>query len=93
MRKCLGLDEKVLGDLGYGEPTIVNSGILNDVYGRRALHLRAYHENINGRMKQFNCLQHRWQHSVHSHHLCLFAVANIVQLWIRGRKHQGNLLS
>ena len=86
MRQCLHENEKVLGDLGYGGPTIVNNGILNDADGSRAGRLRAYHENINGRMKHFNCLQHRWRHSVHKHHLCVFAVANLVQLWIRGSK-------
>ena len=83
MRHCLAENEKILGDLGYGGPTIVHNRIRNDDDGNHAKCLTAYHENINGRMKQFNCLQYRWRHSVHKHHLCAFDVANLVQIWIK----------
>ena len=83
MRHCLAENEKILGDLGYGGSSIVHNIIRNDVDGNCAKRLRAYHENINGRMKQFNCLQQRCRHSVHKHHMCAFAAANLVQIWIK----------
>ncbi len=74
--------EKVLADRGYGGETIVHGGLLGDRDGSISGKLRAYHETVNGRIKSFLCMQHRWRHSIHKHELCFFAVANIVQIMI-----------
>ena len=42
--------------------------------------VRAQHENINRRFKQWGCLQQKWRHSVEKHGLVFRAIANIIQI-------------
>ena len=45
----------------------------------RAL-IRARHETINRRLKQWKALSHRWRHSIEKHSMAFRAIANIVQI-------------
>ena len=74
------LNEKVLADRGYSGPYIVHDSLVNDPYGQRAALYRAAHERVNGRVKNFNCLQNRFRHDIKKHRLCLSAIANILQI-------------
>lgn len=85
MGRCLQPFEKVLGDQGYGGVRVVHGGILGDADEVIARRIRAYHETVNGRLKTFCSLQYRWRHDVRKHHLCFFAVANLVQLMIKNK--------
>ena len=82
MRNSLEQDEKVLADQGYSGPIIVHGRLAGDEDGRRAGRLRAYHENVNGRIKSFGCTKNRWRHPLHRHNFCFFAVCKIVNLMI-----------
>ena len=84
MRQHLLENEKVLGDAGYGGPKIVHGSIDGDTNNKQAASLRAYHETINGRIKSFGCIAQRWRHPIQKHHICLFAVANVVQMALVG---------
>ena len=42
--------------------------------------VRARNENMNSRLKFFNCLTNRFRYSLDIHGRCFYAVANIVQL-------------
>ena len=42
--------------------------------------LRARHEVMNGRLKQFNCLADAWKHQLAKHELCFRACLVLVQL-------------
>ena len=53
----------------------------NQTYADRQISLiRARHENINRRMKEFGALQNRWRHSIGKHEIMTRAIATIVQL-------------
>lgn len=82
MRECLTNNEKVLSDAGHGEPHIVHGSVIVECGDERARRLRAGHEQINGRLKSFSCLLNRWQHDLHIHKHCFFAVALIIELKI-----------
>ena len=45
--------------------------------------VRARHETVNRRFKQFNCLHHRFRHDKEKHALCFDAVAVLTQLSIQ----------
>lgn len=82
LKNCLEQNEKVLADLGYAGPCTVHGSIIDDDNDERASRIRAHHEQINGRLKSFSCLENRWRHSLDKHKYCFFAVATVVQLEI-----------
>ena len=68
--------EKVVGDLGYrGEPDFV---VTRRDYNENLV--RARHENVNRRFKQFVCLERVFRHDVRRHSSVFRAVAVITQL-------------
>lgn len=80
MKHRLENNEKVLGDSGYRGTKIMHDDDFSDAsFGSKK---RALHECINGRLKMFGCLQHRYRHQIKKHNYCLFAVVNIVQIEI-----------
>ncbi len=81
----LNENEKVLADHGYGGSKIIHDGLFDDPQNDQAKKYRAYHESVNGRLKAFSCLQHRWRYMLDRHHLCVFAVANLVQAELGAR--------
>ena len=44
--------------------------------------IMARHETLNGRLKSFSCLQHRFRHDLHLHRLHFNAVVNLTQMMI-----------
>lgn len=80
LRNKLLKKENVLADNGYSGKKVIHDSILGDPENDLACRSRVYHECINGRFKMFNCLQNRFRHSIEKHNLCVFAIANIVQL-------------
>jgi len=70
--------EMVEADLGYrGEPQYVKTPQPgNDVQAR----VRSWHETVNKRFKQWNCLSRVFQHQVERHQVVFGAVAIITQL-------------
>ena len=78
----LKTNEKILADKGYSGQHIIHSGIEGDEDSTRTRKIRANHERVNGQLKMFGCIDQRWRHSLDKHHLCFFAVSNIIQLEI-----------
>ena len=75
--------EKVIADGGYkGEPGIWAKG--HDQLSKRARKvegkIRARHETVNARLKNFCVLSTRFRHTLNLHAHCFYAVANLVQL-------------
>ena len=85
MQKYLLDYEKVLADRGYSGPRILHGSIANDKQDCYSQQLRAYHEEINGRLKTFSNFSEKWSHSIHKHYLCFFSAANVVQIGLRCR--------
>jgi hypothetical protein len=80
LRGLIDDEEKVIADGGYkGEDSIWTKGHSEDAAAVESL-FRARHENVNSRLKIFNCLTNRFRHPLHIHGRCFYAVANIVQL-------------
>lgn len=53
----------------------------DDTYADRQIAaLRARHENVNRRIKEWGAMQQKWRHPIEKHGIMLGAIANIVQL-------------
>ena len=79
--------ERVVGDRGYrGDRKVVTPyeyDCLTKQHGRAMGALRARHEVMNGRLKQFNCLANAWRHALTDHHRVFRACLVLVQLMHR----------
>ena len=82
MRQHLQQHEKVLCDAGYSGSHVTNGSLYGDTDDKLASNLRAYHERLNGKIKSFGSMTHRWRHQLEKHQVCFFAVAHIVQIAI-----------
>ena len=80
MRQLLSPNEQVLADKGYNGNRVVHGSANGELSSASARKLRSYHERINGRLKMFGVLGNIFRHKLDKHSMCLFAVANIVQL-------------
>eukprot|EP00977_Amphora_coffeiformis_P004231 scaffold884_cov202-Amphora_coffeaeformis.AAC.4 len=69
---------------------------------RQKATVRARHEVINSRFKEWECMRDIWRHPTKSHHKVFWAIANITQLrivhegiafWVDYNDNQGNLHS
>lgn len=77
-------NEKYLADGGYrdgGQYSETPNGLNNDDQRMKAV-VRARHETINNRFKQFGSLSQRYRHKLHHHGTVFRAVAAVVQLGI-----------
>jgi len=68
--------EKVITDKGYRHELCLTSADDAQLF----ISIRAHHETVTERIKQFNVLLHRFRHGLSQHADCFFAVANVVQL-------------
>lgn len=78
-----GVDHRAIGDRGYrGEREYLSTPNSFDSKDLRYFKSRALsrHETFNGRLKNFDCLQERFRHSIKKHKICFFAGVVIVQL-------------
>ena len=82
-RKSSGIDHRGIADRGYrGESDLLSVPSSQDTPEVRYFKQRALlrHENFNGRLKNFDCLEERFRHSIKKHKQCFKACAVIVQL-------------
>lgn len=82
MELALVSNEKVIADGGYNHNRCKHPAELNETEGKQCGILRARHETVNRRLKQFFVLGHRFKHNVTLHSVCFHAVANVTQLLI-----------
>lgn len=71
--------EKVIGDNGYMDPTILLQRDAGD-FSNFHTAARARHETVNGRLKRFRVLTVPYRHRRELHGFCFYAVAHITNL-------------
>lgn len=82
MELALVNDEHVIADGGYKHLRCRHPVGLEDLERKQYGIVRARHETVNRRFKQFFVLEHRFRHNVSLHSICFHAVANVTQLII-----------
>lgn len=81
LKEKLGENEKVLADGGYRGPKCRYSYSNQNELLSGAI--RARHEKVNRRMKQFRILSTTFRHEKYLHVYCFHAIANLTQLMLR----------
>eukprot|EP00977_Amphora_coffeiformis_P010881 scaffold2558_cov172-Amphora_coffeaeformis.AAC.12 len=76
--------EKVLTDRSYNSHFVYKPGQHWQIPGmeRQKATVRACHEIVNSRFKEWECMRDIWRHPTKSHHKVFWAIANIMQLRI-----------
>lgn len=80
--KLARADEFAICDNGYTDDRCIQPPGTNNRFHYTLSRVRARHENLNRRLKQFNVLGHRFRHDLSKHKLCFMAVANITNLML-----------
>ena len=73
-------DEFVIADNGYGDERCIQPPGNRDPHHNLLAAIRARHEILNKRLKQFGVLNLKFRHDLSLHRHCFFAVLNITQL-------------
>lgn len=76
MAKRLEPDELVIADRGYRHDRCVYNSIHTNVFSK----IRARHEIVNRRLKQFSALRVTFRHDLSLHSACFHAIANITKV-------------
>lgn len=82
MKLQLDDGERVIADSGYRDTSCITPDEAYLLPGRIHSRLRARHETVNARLKDFNVLFKRFRHDVAFHGPCFHAVANVTQLML-----------
>lgn len=82
MLNCLTENEHVVADDGYINKRCVNFHHVDE--NSQGLHklIRARHEAVNERLKNFNVIRHIFRHSLDKHGYCFHAVGQITALML-----------
>lgn len=72
--------EYIVADGGYNDERCRSCKGTNDPNRRLFSVIRARHETVNRRFKQFNALGNRFRHSLGLHSSCFHAVCNLTQI-------------
>ena len=79
----LGRGEKVIADRGYRGShwhiTPDDKATRIKKFERMKSVVRARHETVNRRFKEFGCMKQKWRHPRRKHGMAFRAVANVVQ--------------
>lgn len=81
MKKALEHDEFVIADGGYRDEKCLKRGSTDEL-SRKFSVIRARHETVNRRLKQFSVLSSRFRHPLSRHSVCFHAVCNLTALMI-----------
>ena len=85
-QKLFQTREFIVADGGY-RGAILSHGI-TDAQNDLIVRIRARHETVNGRLKNFRCLSHAFRHDLSKHGICFFAVVNLRNLMLaEGHEH------
>ena len=82
LKKALSPSEMVIGGKGYCDAKFFTDSEdcnVSEVDFRR---IRARHEAVNRRLKQFFVLSHAFRHDLRRHSACFHAALNLIQLMI-----------
>ena len=82
LKDLLGPGEKVIADRGYrGDMRISAPDDTNDKDHKYVMSvLRARHETLNGRLKNWGCLRQIYRHDRNKHHMLLQTAAVVIQV-------------
>ena len=80
--KLLKEGERAIADKGYRDFRYFCNPSGTGYVSKYMKKVLARHENVNRRIKSFECLSGTFRHDVSLHHVFFHAVANIVQLSI-----------
>ena len=83
MKEELDMGEKVIADGTYQDESCVLATHILHEYKKLHSIVRARHETINGRFKNFFVLAHKFRHNPALHSFCFHTVANLTQLLMR----------
>jgi len=75
-------DEFAVCDSGYADGRCIQPPGQTNIMHATFMRIRARHESLNGRLKQFGVLGNRYRHELGKHRLCFIAVANITNLML-----------
>lgn len=82
VQEMMERQERYIADSGYRDGSdfgITPNGLNNDDQ-RRQSKIRARHETINGRFKQWRALNERFRHKLELHWIVFMSIANITQI-------------
>ena len=80
MKTVLDDCERVIADMGYSDDMCITPDtLLSPVSPKLHRLLRARHETVNKRLKQFAVLRSSFRHDLSFHGVCFHAIANITQ--------------
>ena len=80
--KLLHPKERAVADKGYRYDSRFICAKNGQATNKRIKKILARHENVNRRIKSFDCLSGTFRHELYLHHVFFNAVVNIVQLGI-----------
>lgn len=81
MKKALSDDEFVIADKGYTDSKCINT-VSSSTGSHMHRIVRARHETVNARLKNFNVIYHSFRHDISKHWACFHAVAQITAIMI-----------
>ena len=84
LKQKLPETEQVCTDDGYQDERCITKGDVSSCPLESRTHalLRARHENVHRRLKQFFVLSHRFRHDISMHEDCFYAVAQLTYVMI-----------
>lgn len=82
MKQHLGNGELVIADGGYTDEKCRSCKGVNDPNRRLFAVVRARHETVNRRFKQFAVLGHRFRHALKLHSFCFYSICNLTQIML-----------
>lgn len=77
LKQALNSSEMGVADGGYNDEKCRTPSGLIDTASRMESFVRARHETVNHRFKQFFALEHRFRHDISLHSACFHAVASL----------------
>lgn len=86
LKNQLREDELLIADKGYqGESQLLLSGEGTKLQTEAIKLIRARHETLNSRLKNFGCLSSVWRHDLDKHWISFYSVIVITQLSLETR--------
>ena len=82
LKAALRENEMVIGDKGYSDEKCITDSNHCHVSRKNFVRIKARHETVNRRLKQFFVLSHAFRHDLRRHSSCFHAVLNLTQLMI-----------
>lgn len=80
MLKSLNDGEYVIADNGYPHNRCITADNVEEDFSEIHSRIRARHETVNKRLKQFDVLKFEFRHSLNKHCICFHAVSELTAI-------------